>query len=104
MLPKWKGGGHNEADLLSSCYRENLVLATAHGIQSVAFPSVSTGVYGYPVELAAAVALRAVIGCVSQQPRRFQRVGFVLFDDSTYHAYASALDGLQPADNGHRTL
>ncbi len=58
--PVWHGGGHGEAELLASCYRESLALAAAHGLGSVAFPAISTGVYGFPVELAAPIAVREV--------------------------------------------
>jgi len=56
--PVWRGGGHGEADLLASCYRESLRLAAAHGVGSIAFPAISCGVYGYPVDAAVAIALR----------------------------------------------
>ena len=59
--PIWRGGGHNEAALLSSCYRACLALAWAHGCRSVDFPSISTGVYGYPMAQAASVALKVIM-------------------------------------------
>jgi O-acetyl-ADP-ribose deacetylase (regulator of RNase III) len=58
--PVWRGGAHGEAELLASCYRCSIELAVAHGIATLAFPSISTGVYGYPIELAAPVAVAAV--------------------------------------------
>lgn len=58
--PVWRGGDHGEPDLLASCYRESLQLAKAHGLASIAFPCISTGVYGYPIEPAAATALESV--------------------------------------------
>ncbi len=60
--PVWRGGGFGESELLASCYRRSLELAAAAGLRSVAFPAISTGVYGYPVERAAEVAVRAVRG------------------------------------------
>lgn len=60
--PIWQGGQHKEAEVLASCYRSCLELAAAHGIQSVDFPSISTGVYRYPLTQAATVALRAIMG------------------------------------------
>lgn len=63
--PVWRGGGHGEAGLLASCYRRSLAIAQARGMHSVAFPCISTGVYGYPREPAADVALAAVRAAVA---------------------------------------
>ena len=60
--PVWRGGGHGEPELLAGCYRRSLELAAARGLKSVAFPSISTGVYGYPLEPASRVALTTVRG------------------------------------------
>ena len=59
--PIWRGGGHGEASLLAACYRNSLALAAEHGCRSVDFPSISTGVYGYPMAQAASVALKAIM-------------------------------------------
>lgn len=74
--PIWRGGGHGEAALLASCYRSCLTLAEAHGIESVDFPSISTGVYGYPLAQAACVALRAIMDFLAEHelPRRVRMV------------------------------
>lgn len=58
--PVWRGGGHGEPQLLASCYRRTLELAVANGARSIAFPSISTGIYGYPVEQAAEIAVATV--------------------------------------------
>ncbi|WP_457420705.1 O-acetyl-ADP-ribose deacetylase [Roseateles sp. P5_E7] len=58
--PVWRGGGHGEAEALTSCYRRSLKLAAAQGAATVAFPSISTGIFGYPIEQAARVAIEAV--------------------------------------------
>ncbi|OFW49343.1 MAG: O-acetyl-ADP-ribose deacetylase [Acidobacteria bacterium RIFCSPLOWO2_12_FULL_68_19] len=63
--PVWRGGGHDEPALLSSCYRRALELATAHDLRSVAFPSISTGVYGYPIEQAAPIAVSTARGVLA---------------------------------------
>src|SRR6478672_9155609 len=72
--PVWRGGGHGEDALLASCYRSSLELAERHGLTSVAFPSISTGAYGFPVERAAAIAVREV----AEFLKRAQSVGRVL--------------------------
>ena len=64
--PVWHGGTHGEAELLASCYRRSLEVAAAHGIRSIAFPSISTGVYGYPKEPAAHIAVYTVRDFVSR--------------------------------------
>lgn len=84
--PRWRGGGHGEAEVLASAYRTSLVLAADHGCRTVAFPSISTGIYGYPLELAAPVALRTVRDFLAKQPA-FERIRFVLFDETTLEAY-----------------
>lgn len=66
--PIWRGGGHGEAALLASCYRSALTLAVSHGCRSVDFPSISTGVYGYPVLQAAHVALKAIMDFLREYP------------------------------------
>jgi O-acetyl-ADP-ribose deacetylase (regulator of RNase III) len=92
--PVWHGGSSGEAALLESAYRESLKLAVEHKLASVAFPSISTGVYGYPVAEAAVVAVNTVASFLREQPATVKEVVFVLFDAATYQAYASALEGL----------
>lgn len=89
--PVWHGGTHGEAELLESAYRESLKLAAENNLTSVSFPSISTGVYGYPVEQAAGVALRAVTAFLREKPTPVKEVVFVLFDAVTYGAYVAAL-------------
>jgi O-acetyl-ADP-ribose deacetylase (regulator of RNase III) len=90
--PVWQGGEHLEAVLLSSCYRSALHIAAELGLRSVAFPSISTGIYGYPVGEAATVAVATVASFLTLEAVAPQRVRFVLFDPVTYAAYAGALD------------
>ena len=89
--PIWRGGSSGEAELLASCYRNSLQLAAEHGIRTIAFPSISTGAYGYPVDQASRVAVRAV-GEFLRTNRSIEEVRFVCFDDRTYAAYHRALN------------
>ncbi len=92
--PVWRGGDQGEPELLASCYRNSLRIAAEHGFQSVAFPSISTGIYGYPVTLAASTALATVASFLSSEPVAPLRVRFVLFDPVTFATYAGALEAL----------
>ena len=88
--PIWRGGDAGEVELLASCYRESLRLAVEHDIKTIAFPSISTGVYGYPVAQAAVIALNEVKQFLEAYDG-LDEVRFVLFDDATYGAYENAL-------------
>jgi O-acetyl-ADP-ribose deacetylase (regulator of RNase III) len=89
--PIWRGGSQGEAELLASAYRESLKLAAGNNLRSIAFPSISTGVYGYPVDEAARVATSTVIAFLNQEKTSLKEVIFVLFDAGTFTAYALAL-------------
>jgi O-acetyl-ADP-ribose deacetylase (regulator of RNase III) len=90
--PVWEGGHAREAETLESCYRESLRLAVAHGdIHTLAFPSISTGVYRYPVEQAARVALGEVTRFLAQERHAIESVRFVLFDPKTFLIYRAVL-------------
>lgn len=89
--PVWNGGYSNEADLLESCYRQSLLLAMEHGIRKVAFPSISTGVYHFPVNLAAEIAISTVKDVMNEHPDAFDLIIWVLFDSDTKEAYDIAL-------------
>jgi O-acetyl-ADP-ribose deacetylase (regulator of RNase III) len=93
--PRYRGSAR-DAELLASAYRASLALCTQHGIRSVAFPSISTGIYGYPVREAAPIALRTVSEYLSTHGLP-QLVRFVLFDPDTYAAYEQALAALSPS-------
>ncbi|HZQ78360.1 MAG TPA: O-acetyl-ADP-ribose deacetylase [Acidimicrobiia bacterium] len=86
--PVWQGGGRGEADLLAGAYRAALDEAARVGAASVAFPAISTGIYGYPLEAATAVAVAAVNAWDGEGVRL---VRFVCFDERTLAAYRSAL-------------
>lgn len=85
-------GAPQDAALLASCYEKSLVLAASYGLRTVAFPSISTGAYGYPLDKAAGVALGAVAGAIRRMPEAFDRVLFVLFGAQSLAAYESALE------------
>jgi O-acetyl-ADP-ribose deacetylase (regulator of RNase III) len=88
--PIYRDGLHREPELLASCYRESLKLASAKGIKSLTFPSISTGVYGYPIEDAARVALKTVTDYLARHPE-IELVRFVLFGRDAYEIYAKVL-------------
>ena len=90
--PVWNGGNNGEPELLASAYRESLTLAADHNLESVSFPSISTGVYGYPVDKAALVAISTVKDFLVKGGTSINKVVFVLFDSRTYSAYAQQLE------------
>lgn len=94
--PVWRGGGAGEPELLASCYRTALALAREHGLASVAFASISTGVYGYPLDRAAAVAVGEIAAFLRKNDAP-GLVRMVLFDEKTHQAYADALRNLEDA-------
>jgi O-acetyl-ADP-ribose deacetylase len=89
--PVWGGGGHREADLLRDCYVNSLRLAAEHGLRSVAFPSISTGAYGYPIEQAARIAVDTVRGEL-RRPTSLELVRFVCFSAGDLEVYRRLLD------------
>lgn len=95
--PIWHNGSLQEAALLASAYRESLKLAATHNLRSVSFPSISTGAYGYPLDLASRIALRTVIDFLSR-PSSVREVVFVLYGESNYREYEAALKEVA-ADN-----
>ena len=88
--PVWHGGSRGEAELLESAYRESLKLAAQNRLASIAFPSISTGAYSYPVDMASRIALKAVISFLGEATS-IKEVVFVLFDSRALAAYSLAL-------------
>lgn len=88
--PVWHGGTQGEPALLASCYRRSLEIAVARGLSTLAFPAISCGIYGYPVELAAPLAVDTCASFVAADPR-VERIVFALFADDALRAYAAAL-------------
>lgn len=91
--PVWNGGGQGEAETLASCYRECLKLARKHRIHTIAFPSISTGAYGYPMEEAARVALKTAISFLDTEDG-VDVVTFVLWGKDALDAYCAILEEL----------
>lgn len=85
--PVWRGGSEGEPALLASCYRNSLALAVQHGVRTIAFPAISCGVYGYPADQAARIAVREVAAFAGD----IERVIFVCFGDEICAAYDAAL-------------
>ena len=90
--PIWNGGMKNEGELLANCYYNSLKLAMENGIRTIAFPSISTGVYGYPVEKAAKVAVGTVARFLEENPKTFDLAEWVLFDDYTMKVYEGEVE------------
>jgi O-acetyl-ADP-ribose deacetylase (regulator of RNase III) len=88
--PVWQGGGSGEAEALAACYRSALALAAEHGLASIAFPAISTGIYGFPSERATAIAVSTVAEVLARTPA-IARVVFACFDAATAARYRTAL-------------
>lgn len=92
--PVWHGGNDGEAEKLASSYRNSLILASENGCETVDFPSISTGVYGYPLEKAADVAIRTIAEYLSTHPE-IKRVRMVCFGEHPMHVYQRALEACE---------
>jgi O-acetyl-ADP-ribose deacetylase (regulator of RNase III) len=88
--PVWRGGGANEEQLLASCYRTALTLASEHGLRSIAFPAISTGVYGFPADRAARIAVGTVAEELAADPRGIEPVIFCCFSEASAEHHADA--------------
>jgi O-acetyl-ADP-ribose deacetylase (regulator of RNase III) len=84
--PVWNGGNYSEDELLTNCYLNSLKLAVENKIKTIAFPAISTGVYGFPLERAAQIAIKTVKKFI-QTEKLIQKIIFVCFDDRAYHTY-----------------
>ncbi len=89
--PVWRGGGHGEDMLLASAYRNSLALAAEHDVRSIAFPAISTGVYGFPKQRAARIAVETVRTFLGTRPHDIQEVIFCCFDAPCVQAHEQAL-------------
>ena len=90
--PVWNNGTKQEAEKLASCYNNSLLLAEEHQLESIAFPNISTGIYGYPKKEAATIAIRTVKDWLSGE-RSIRKVYFVCFDEENYQLYKEILQG-----------
>lgn len=97
--PVWYGGAQGEPAALASAYRSALNLAAAHGLRSVAFPAISTGIYGFPLPMAARIAVTTVAKSLAQHAT-LERVELVCFDNDALSCFASALAALRDEDAG----
>jgi O-acetyl-ADP-ribose deacetylase len=91
--PVWQGGSHSEDELLANCYRNSLALAVQQGIRTIAFPAISTGVYGFPMGRAARIAVREVSRFL-EGDSHLQEVLLVCYGGAAYRSYAQALDDI----------
>jgi O-acetyl-ADP-ribose deacetylase len=93
--PVYRDGRHGEAELLGSCYRKCLELAEQHGVETISFPAISTGIYGYPLAEAAGIALREVTAHLNRDDVNLRHAIFVLFGKSAYEGFRKALEQLE---------
>lgn len=94
--PVWQGGTNQEAILLANCYRNSLELAVTHQLPGIAFPNISTGVYGYPKAAAAGIAITTVQDFLKKN-KTLQQVLFVVFDEENYRLYEKLIQDILPA-------
>jgi O-acetyl-ADP-ribose deacetylase len=94
--PVYRGGDKGEPELLAGCYRSSLQLAADNGVETIAFPAISCGVYGYPVDQAARIALETTAGFLADHPE-IRQVVFVLFGQADFDVYEQALAALKQA-------
>lgn len=90
--PVWHGGDNNEEELLRSAYRNSLMLAMREGVRTIAFPNISTGVYGFPKQKAAEIAIVTARQFRADNPTALDEVRFVCFDDENFHLYEDAIN------------
>lgn len=97
--PIWYGGKNKEEELLASCYYHSMQVAMENGIRTIAFPSISTGIYHFPVELVAKIAVHTVARFLDENKGKFDLVEWVLFDENTEKIYKTEVDRLYKEKN-----
>ena len=90
--PHWSGGNNHERELLASCYHSCLELAVKHGIRSIAFPSIATGIYHFPLDEAAQIAVRTAKAFVGEHPGALDVIKWVLYDMAAFKAYTNEIE------------
>lgn len=93
--PVWRGGDNGEPELLADCYRNSLARAAEIGARTIGIPAISTGIYGYPVDLAAKVAIQVVSELVRENPAAFDCIALICFDAATQHIFETAIEAAQ---------
>lgn len=94
--PVWHGGNNHEPELLASCYRNSIWLAVENEIKTIAFPSISTGVYGYPIDKASLIALGTVLEMLAEYPNeKLEKVIFVCFNNDVFSRYQELISALK---------
>lgn len=88
--PVWHGGNNKEAEKLESCYKESLRLAEKNNCKTIAFPSISTGVYSYPLEEASKIAIKTIINYIKEENKNIKKIIIVCFDEITYNYYVNS--------------
>jgi O-acetyl-ADP-ribose deacetylase (regulator of RNase III) len=91
--PVWRDGSHGEDEVLARCYRSSFALVEKHKIKTLAFPSISTGAYGFPIERAVRIALKEIQAALEKRPS-LEKVSIVCFDKKTHDSYLRAIDEL----------
>lgn len=99
--PVWNGGEHGERELLASCYRSCFAIARSNGLRSLAFPAISCGVYRFPIDLAAGIAMRETVAELDRSDA-IEKVIFACFDELVYASYKRAFQQLLQANEGPR--
>lgn len=94
--PVWHGGDRGEPELLASCYRRSMALAVENGVTSIAFPAISCGVYGYPIDAATEIAVREVLGSLAEAGATIERVLFSCFNEEILQTYRRTLERSLP--------
>lgn len=93
--PVWQGGGKGEEELLKSCYRKSLLLGRENGVERLAFPSVSTGIYGYPIEMASRTAFETVLDFIKVEKHSYSEIIFCLFSEGDYNIYSQLISSVE---------